>query len=346
MSDPEPLPTLVAMKRLDKRRRHWMQDVFSSPYGLKESLGVIWRNAFPAGDLQESLRSSPQHVIVTPDLPPLLRVGLVGDIMDLHKRALQWDKAVPAFFRDCDVLVGNLEAMIAVRKTRSSQEMHETSIMNWLGLLCDPERFCLSVCNNHAADFGPHTFLSTCRKLTAAGFQVFGQKEQPYVDFGEHLRVITGSMWTNMPCDYIADYDDLEKHLHAERFNLFYPHWGYEMEAEPRAGIVSEGERLLARGDALVGNHSHLPQPVRVAEILGQRKVLAPSLGDFCSGESKAIYHHGSMLKFTCGRTPTGAWAVGELDWRLIGTKLTELAVQVVIPPDLREVAATTEPRA
>ncbi len=334
------------MKCLEKRRGHPVQDYFMSPYGVKEGLGVVWRNFFPEGDLEKSLLSSPQHVVVQPGIQPLLCIGLIGDIMDLHGRALQMDKSILAFFNDCDVLVGNFEAMLAKSKTRSMQERHETSIMGWLQQLFDPQRFCLSVCNNHAADFGSQIFLGTCRKLAEAGFQVFGQKEKPYVDFGEHLRVITGSMWTNMPCDFIADYDDMEKHLHEERFNLFYPHWGFEMESEPRPEIVRHGERLLAVGDALVGNHSHLPQPVRLREILGQRKVLAPSLGDFCSGESKACYHHGSMIKFTIGRTPTGAWTVGELDWRLIGTKLMDLVVRVVMPPDLREVAATAEPKA
>lgn len=110
-----------------------------------------------------------------------------------------------------------------------------------------------------------------------------------------------------MPCDLIADLDDIGNHSDPNRFNLLYPHWGYEMESNPREEIVALGDNLLKHADAVVGHHSHVPQAVGLSRIAGRQKIFVTSLGDFCSREKLSSYHYGVIMKITLGKSHDGA---------------------------------------
>lgn len=237
-----------------------------------------------------------------------MRVGVLGDIMDIGDHDLAVADCVRDFFADCDVVIGNLEAVIASPKTHPQQNRHHARVLRQLDHLCPASKFCLNVANNHAADFGRAVFNDSVRQISDAGFRVFGTRDRPYVDVGSDLRVIAGSQWTNMPCDFIADLDDMPLHLAADRFHLFYPHWGYELECYPRGEIETLARHLLDQADAIVGHHSHTPQPVRWCRVNGRPKMLATSLGNFCCRHrpfATRSYRFGAMIKFGITRLPS-----------------------------------------
>ena len=285
------------------------------PYDLRELLSGAWRRLRIGANLAVGA-SRGRHV--DPQARVVMRVGLIGDLMGIAGRRLEVADPVSAFFADCDAVIGNLEGMIASRPWHPVAEWHDAGFAAELARIFEPSRLHLNLANNHAADFGRRIFDDTARRLRDAGFGVFGSREQPFADIGEHLRVVAGSMWTNMPCDWIANIDDMSAHATESRFVVFYPHWGYEMELQPRPALLDLGERLLERADALVGHHSHVPQAVRLHSAKGRAKVLATSLGGFCSRYREPAFLRGIIMKLAIGRTPDGSWGVAEMDWRLV----------------------------
>lgn len=331
------------MGRLEKRQAHWFNDLVMSPYTLREGIRVMLANWFPDNSISTKMDPCSHAIMFDESGASRLKVGLVGDIMDMRGFGLEWGEEISAFFTDCDAVIGNFEAVMAPRRTHLLQQRHTAVIMRELKKVAPSEKWFLSVANNHAGDFGPAAFKESCRALSDEGFQVFGTRENPFVDL-PGVRVTTGSMWTNMPCDRIADLDDLVTHVSRERLNLFYPHWGYELECQPRTEILALGKMLLEHADVVVGHHSHVPHAVQVQLAAeGRPKVLAPSLGNLCTGTLGAGYEHGLMMKLTLGGHPCGAIRLCKAEWRPLRIQRVEKIIRVSaprskpgIPPDNR----------
>ena len=49
--------------------------------------------------------------------------------------------------------------------------------------------------------------------------------------------------------------------------NIFYPHWGYDLELYPRTSTIKKGRELLTYFDAIIGHHTHAPQPITSVSI-------------------------------------------------------------------------------
>lgn len=312
-----------------------------SPYSHREGFGCVWRNVFPNWANPQGIQFCAQDLHRHAGIE-LLRVGFLGDIMDIAGHPLQLEDSVPAFFADCDVVVGNMEACIAPPKKHPQQNRHDERIIDDLSPIARPENFYLSIANNHAADWGEKVFRESVQKFRNAGYHIFGTTEEPFVDIGDHLRVVTGSTWTNMPCSWIADFEDIAGHHASRRFNLLFPHWGYEMEYAPRPEILNRGTALLQQADAIIGHHSHLPQPAFWREVAGREKLFAPSLGDFCCRyrhASDAFYKYGLVMKFTLGRVASGALDILAMQWRFVeglgGQKFVKVGVRdhIDLPP-------------
>lgn len=112
--------------------------------------------------------------------------------------------------------------------------------------------------------------------------------------------------------------------------NILFPHWGFEIESYPRRDIVELTRALLPSFAAIVGHHSHTPQPVsayRGAD--GLVRPVAYSLGNFCCGTGLSRYHYGQILKLELGKTTEGRWAVGCLNWTLLQSRPCAHAVHL-----------------
>jgi hypothetical protein len=301
---------------MEKTKRSDISNDLCTPYPLRESIRWLWRNVRGVRKTNPCGIQPLPHECVLNAIAARITVGFVGDIMDMRGKKLHISPGVQEFFRNCDNLIGNFEATITrARKTGPAAQVHDPSILDGLAELFPPDRTFLSVANNHAGDFPQAIFRQSLDSLRERGFRVFGLRQAPFADIAGCLRVIAASMWTNRPCREIAPLASLGECHSAAAFNIAYPHWGYELEMFPRAEIVREGERLLLKYGAVLGHHSHVPQLLAALPCGDATKLLAFSLGDFCTGLKIKKFQYGIVCKVEIGPGEDGVWRIGAVTW-------------------------------
>jgi len=226
------------------------------------------------------------------------------------------------FFGKSDYLIANLEGIISKARKKGlfspSDQRQDKRIIGLLSGLFPPERTYLSVANNHAEDYGEKAFLESIALLESQNFRVFGWNERPFFDINESIRIVSGTMWSNRTCEYIAKLKIAGEYTKPAAFNILYPHFGYEHELYPRPEIVTIGRKLIQQFDAVLGHHSHCPQAVTIEPIGGTNRLLAYSLGNFIGAFRARKYQSGIALKLEVGQDQAKAWLVGKVEWRLI----------------------------
>ncbi len=305
-----------------------------TPYNARETLGWLWRNLVgPSRRNPAGVGFLPDDVVLN-DIAPRFRAAFIGDIMGLRGRRLLVAAELADFVRDCDALIGNFEGTVTGAPRRAPfDQAHDDDILRALGDLFPPEKTWLSVANNHGGDFGPEAFVQSLATIRAAGFRVFGTADAPGVRVAPELFVSSATRWSNRPCPAISHWDAVNAaESRADALRVFFPHWGYELECYPRPETVAAGRELLAKFDAVIGHHSHTPQPVTAIAEDGDApaRLLAYSLGDFCFfGARFAAYSYGIAVKIDIGRTAAGRWAVGRVQRTFVQNVMADGAVRV-----------------
>lgn len=301
---------------MKRNKRSTFQNHIAESYRFRDTVGWIWRTVWGVRKTNPfGIKPLPQQSSLNA-IRPRIMVGFVGDIMDMHQKTLHISYEVQEFIRPCDFLFGNFEATITTtRKPGLLAQVHDPSILDSLALLFPPDRTFLSLANNHAGDFPSAIFQESLTTIRQSGFHVFGLSQKPFVDLTENIHVVAASMWSNQPCPDILPFASFCQYREPATFNIAFPHWGYELELFPRAIIVQTGEQLLQKYDALVGHHSHVPQPLTAFNYLDTVKLLAFSLGDFCTGLKIKKYQYGIVCKVEIGPGEDGLWRMGAVEW-------------------------------
>ena len=100
--------------------------------------------------------------------------------------------------------------------------------------------------------------------------------------------------------------------------------------------IVERTRSLLPEFAAIVGHHSHTPQPISAFKGSdGLVRPVAYSLGNFCCGTALSRYCYGQILKLDLGRTADGAWSVGRLAWAFLQSTHSADTVHVGLCDDV-----------
>jgi poly-gamma-glutamate capsule biosynthesis protein CapA/YwtB (metallophosphatase superfamily) len=242
--------------------------------------------------------------------------------MDLGDRSLEVSPEVQKFIQDSDYFIGNFEATITDAKPRGMDQVHHEQVLSVLKELYPPSKTFLSISNNHSGDFGQEIFEDSVNKIHKAGFNTFGKVESPSIDINPDIRLTTASMWSNRQCDFIAKLEDIDnKQSKVGAFNILYPHWGYDLELYPRLATIDLAKKYLVDFDAIIGHHSHAPQPITSIRINEESptKLCAYSLGDFCFGKllTKHFYNfnYGILLKTKIGKINEDQLAIGNIEW-------------------------------
>ncbi len=308
------------MLKINKNRLLGKKNFLGSPYPLKENLGWLKRlicgpKTDNNGNVEYIAKSS-----VLNKISPKYTISFIGDIMDMNLRDLIIGESVKSFVNGSDFLIGNFEATLTSEKRLINGKRHKPQIMDALESLFTPNKTYLSTANNHSGDFSEENFSDSVYQLRKRGFNVFGTEKTPYFDLTNDLRVIGGTQWSNRPCDYLTKLEDSNQYLREDSFNILFPHWGYEMELYPRIEIIKQGIELLNKFDALVGHHSHSPQPVSFSPIENDNKLIAYSLGNFCDGKKVEMHNYGIAIKAEIGTDANGKWQVGKCDWTFLNT--------------------------
>ena len=291
--------------------------ILDTPYNVRETMGWLWRNmaGIRTGNPCRVVPLTPGSVL-NDGVCPSVRIGFLGDIMDMCGRRLQIAPDIHDFLSSCDFLIGNLEATVTTaRKPRPTAQRHDETILDAMADLFPPCRTFLSVANNHAGDFAAPVFRQSLLVIEKHGFHTFGHKARPVARINKKIRVMGATMWCNQISPDIVPFSDMERYASSGFFNIAYPHWGYELEAYPRRVTVRTGRDLLRAFDAVIGHHSHTPQPLMSVTQPDRVQLIAFSLGDFCTGLPFDKYRHGIVCRFDIGPDAAGVWNTGAVEW-------------------------------
>jgi poly-gamma-glutamate synthesis protein (capsule biosynthesis protein) len=204
-----------------------------------------------------------------------------------------------SLFRDVDLVIGNLETVVAASGNGGTRWQREqmwtepsaTSALAELGI------HVLSVANNHAIQHGPEAFAQTVQSLESAGIVVAGRRgEAPWVcapvvvERGELTIGVLAYCWR--PRQYGNEEppfaegqaesvsSDIQRLRRRCTHVVVSLHWGDEFFEQPSVTQVDMARRLVDAGACLVvGHHPHVLRPVeRYRDAL-----IAYSLGNFVS---------------------------------------------------------------
>lgn len=305
----------------------WIRAFTAKPYPPREALGLIWRNLAGASFRNpQGLRFVPRRTLLNL-IDPRLTLGFGGDVMSMFGKPLVFDSSVAAFFQPCDRVLLNFEGVITNRRQISPDQKHTRPILHALDGLAPRDKLVLSLANNHTGDFGEAECRRSLALLQDEGFAAFGLVESPFIDLGEHLRVVTGTRWSNREGQHLAWLKDPARWVRPGAFNVLYPHWGYELEVYPRNDVAAQMTQWLSAFDAVIGHHSHTPQPITVQRGTdGLQRLAAYSMGDLCFGMAYRnlptfkYYAFGLIGRMTIGplHADPSRWAAGELEWSFV----------------------------
>jgi putative MATE family efflux protein len=274
-----------------------------SPYPLWYTLAWPWFFRHPSTRNHTAMPRLPQRFArPAPAGGHALRIVALGDIMVMQRdRVPVFDPALAALFASADVVVGTCEAAMGRAACDPAAQHHFlfnmpaaylAGIVAQSGVL--PERWYLSIANNHSGDIGPDGLAVTAAYLrglgiTPLGARIEGSPPLAIVERnGLRLGIAAWTHWLNLPEARAWRSPELLnvpwRELRAERgldCLIGAGHWEYEWQHFPRRGSRDLARALAEAGfDLVIGSHPHVLQPL---EWVGDT-LCAYSLGNFCSG--------------------------------------------------------------
>ncbi len=289
----------------------------SRPYNLKIGLRVLMNNICgPSNAFKQFCTFIPQEIQLN-SVSPRVKLGFIGDLMPLMNNKLTIDNSLKDFFYEVDYLICNFEGSLTPGKQVTFGLIHTKEILNILKTIKPANQIVLSSANNHGADFGYNKFLETYNTLKDQGFIVIGRRDEPSVSLDNNIQIAACTEWSNQPCRYLSFLKDIDKHLNKNAaFHILFPHWGYELDLYPHPKHIKRAKILLENWDLIIGHHPHAPSPLTSYKIKDKNKLVAYSLGDFCTGLKFDKYRHGVVVKIEIGPDSNGKWQAGKVNWR------------------------------
>ncbi len=297
-------------------------------------IGSLLLTIYTREQRRKSRFEIPENDVLTPTPPPLnkleetkFRIGFVGDIMMMRKYKLTFHEKVKKFFNKVDIIVGNFEGIVTKQDPPLSKQAHpenpEKILKQLQDLLGSNTKWLLCLSNNHSIDFGSKEFHKSLHKIRREPkIDVFGRNDVTNVFVkGKNINISTASEWSNQKTwDCISRFrnNEIDSYYSQNKFNIFYPHWGYENERYVRSNIQNNAKELLISNtanklDLIFGCHPHVRQPIMKVrdEFIDQHgnnielwKLVAFSGGNFTSGVTflrKKKHIHGIIMKCDIG---------------------------------------------
>ena len=324
VSTPEAQTTTApsnAKLNAEEEQPEWAREVprkaISTPYSFCEKLVWIKNLMFGPSDQYKELSQFIPQTTTLNQITPKLTLGFFGDIMQLKDKNLEFGEDLKQFFTEADYLVGNFEGVISSEEGVLLASTHTQQVLLALKRLFPPERTILTNANNHSCDFGWAEFNKSYQLQKDQGFLAIGRKDEPSITLIDGVSLTNVTKWSNQPCTHIATFADIDAGYNSEAFfNILSPHWGYEQQMYPNPVQIQTGVGLLNKWDMIIGHHSHCPQVISSYEVNNSKRLLAYSLGDFCTFLEIDKYDYGIVVKVEIGPDSEGKWHVGKVDWR------------------------------
>lgn len=263
------------------------------------------------------------------------KIGFVGDIMKMKKFKLTFAEKVKIFFDDVSIIIGNLEGIVSKQSNSLTKQSHNPDILTRLAtLLKDDTKWLLCVSNNHSIDFGNGNFHNSLKTIRSdPQFDVFGRNDVPNVLVeNENILISTATEWSNQKnWDCTSWYKDnkIKSYHRAEKFNILYPHCGFENEKYVRTRVQLDARALLTgkiqhysgfqdfirerfhkkiepdpnkKWDLIFGSHSHVRQPLMKVE-----EVVKKPNGEVVTKSNGEVLKIKKLVAFSGGNFTSGA---------------------------------------
>jgi len=289
----------------------------STPYNFNEKSAWLSNNLFGPSTRYKELTPFIPETTTLNTITPMVTIAFLGDIMMIPGKRLTFSGELKQFFSSADYLIGNFEGTITSAKRGLLGSKHSEQILVDLKALFPPERMILTNANNHTCDYPVQELERSYRLQKQHGFIPIGLKQEPTVLLNNKISVASVTKWSNKPCPYLVEFADIDAvYKKNAAFNLLSPHWGYEMQLYPNPTQIDNAKELLKKWDMIVGHHSHVPQVITSYKAANSNRLVAYSLGDFCTFVKHDKYLYGIVVKAEIGPNKDGIWQVGKLEWR------------------------------
>ena len=179
----------------------------------------------------------------------------------------------------------------------------------------------LTTCNNHSVDTYARGIGRTITMMDSLHIPHLGtyrneqerEAQYPFIIEHDSIRICllnytygTNGIPVPKPCivnalDTLIIAADIEraKSMHPDII-ICMPHWGDEYHLLPNEGQKQLANWLFAHGvDHIIGGHPHVVEPIEVREEADGRHVLAYSLGNFVSNQSRPNTDGGTMVRLS-----------------------------------------------
>ncbi len=191
------------------------------------------------------------------------RIGFVGDIMKMNEFNLKFHPDIKSFFKDTELIIGNLEGIIIDQSCPRLKQAHSGDILTQLESLLDSDtKWLLCLSNNHGEDFSNRLFNKTIQTIQKEPkFDVFGRRDISFLHNEENdITIACATQWSNQktwhytfkytnPDIEINDYINNTKYpfrlIRNNNFNILLPHWGFENEKYVRTRFQKDAKALV-----------------------------------------------------------------------------------------------------
>lgn len=288
---------------MSKQGTHW----WGSPYTFSEKMDFLkYRILSPKEPSEVKAHEGMQPLVSDYTFRPEasekgkeISMIFTGDLMPFGDTKPSHTMALEQFLASADYIVFNLEGVVTDRRRFLALSHSDTPLYDYLHTSFG-RGVILNVANNHASDFGRKAFSLQNQRLRDQGFLVIGDTPAP-LTIEDQITLSARTFLSNQPpiietLSLTHPSISHEWRLLQHTYNIFMPHWGYEMHLSPTQEQIALYHSIVpAIYDSVIGNHAHTPQPV----YLSESSVLATSLGNYCYLNHNPNHWMGSLLKCT-----------------------------------------------
>jgi poly-gamma-glutamate synthesis protein (capsule biosynthesis protein) len=234
------------------------------------------------------------HAAFTGDVAVALGVG---NIVASHREPAFPFGDVSERLHAYDLLVGNLECVVATRGERTIREPLIAPAVT-PKLVVDAGFDLVSIANNHTLDMSHAGYFEMLEKLDAAGLVFFGSTTADFARDPTVVRDIDGvriALIGHMNREEKRAIEDVARARKVADVVIVFEHWGIEYSQYPARYQRLLGRTLIDAGaDAVIGAHTHVVQPVEIYKD----RLIVYGLGNFVfSSMVRRGTHTGAVLE-------------------------------------------------
>ena len=228
--------------------------------------------------------------------------------------------------KDADIAIANFEVTLGGPPYKGYPQFCAPDA--YLQAAIDAGFDVLTTCNNHSVDTYGRGIDRTITMMDSLGVRHLGtyrnaeERDRLYPFIIEHddiriclLNYTYGTNGIPVPKPYIVNLIDTAviardiaraKAMKPDVI-ICMPHWGDEYQLLPNKAQRELADWMFAHGiDHIIGGHPHVVEPIEVRETNGERHLLAYSLGNFVSNQSRPNTDGGTMVRMTLVKDTTG----------------------------------------